>query len=39
MTIAGIDMKIVITERAGHIRDTLLTSDLNGIQVIVNFFI
>ncbi|XP_066583603.1 ceramide kinase isoform X1 [Prorops nasuta] len=35
MTIAGIETKVMITERAGHIRDTLLTSDLSDTHAVV----
>lgn len=33
MTIAGIETKMMVTERAGHIRDTLLTADLSDLHV------
>lgn len=33
MTIAGIETKMMVTERAGHIRDTLLTVDLSDLHV------
>ena len=33
MLIAGVETKMVMTERAGHIRDTLLTSNLDDVQV------
>lgn len=33
MTIAGIETKMIITERAGHIRDVLLTADLSDLHV------
>lgn len=33
MTIAGIETKMMITERAGHIRDALLTADLSDLHV------
>ncbi|KAF7393296.1 hypothetical protein HZH66_009129 [Vespula vulgaris] len=35
MTIAGIETKMMITERAGHIRETLLTADLSDLHAIV----
>ncbi|KAH0950646.1 hypothetical protein HN011_000416 [Eciton burchellii] len=35
MTIAGIEMKMMVTERAGHIRDTLLTADLSDLHAVV----
>lgn len=38
MTIAGIETKMVITERAGHIRETLLTADLSDLHVRNEFF-
>ncbi|XP_018362135.1 PREDICTED: ceramide kinase-like [Trachymyrmex cornetzi] len=31
MTIAGIETKMMVTERAGHIRDALLTADLSDL--------
>lgn len=33
LTIAGIETKMMITERAGHIRDALLTADLSDLHV------
>lgn len=33
MTIAGIDAKILVTERVGHIRDVLLSADLTDFHV------
>ena len=33
MTIAGIETKMMVTERAGHIRDALLTADLSDLHV------
>lgn len=33
MTIAGIETKMIVTERTGHIRDTLLTADLSDLHV------
>lgn len=33
MTIAGIETKMMVTERAGHIRDILLTADLSDLHV------
>ena len=33
MTIAGIDAKILVTERVGHIRDVLLSVDLTDFHV------
>ncbi|RLU21065.1 hypothetical protein DMN91_007681 [Ooceraea biroi] len=35
MTIAGIETKMMVTERAGHIRDTLLTADLSDLHAMV----
>ncbi|KAM0727928.1 Ceramide kinase [Formica fusca] len=35
MTIAGIETKIMVTERAGHIRDMLLTADLSDLHAVV----
>ncbi|XP_011175344.1 ceramide kinase [Solenopsis invicta] len=35
MTIAGIETKMMVTERAGHIRDALLTADLNDLHAVV----
>lgn len=33
MTIAGIETKMLVTERVGHARDTLLTADLSDFHV------
>lgn len=33
MTIASIETKMMVTEHAGHIRDTLLTADLSDLHV------
>lgn len=33
MMIAGIEIKLIITEKAGQIRDTLLTANLDDINV------
>ncbi|XP_018352225.1 PREDICTED: ceramide kinase [Trachymyrmex septentrionalis] len=35
MTIAGIETKMMVTERAGHIRDALLTADLSDLHAVV----
>ncbi|XP_043283824.1 ceramide kinase isoform X2 [Venturia canescens] len=35
MHIAGVETKMVMTERAGHIRDTLLSSNLDDVHAIV----
>ncbi|XP_076634236.1 ceramide kinase isoform X2 [Colletes latitarsis] len=35
MTIAGIETKMLVTERVGHARDTLLTADLSDFHAIV----
>ncbi|CAL1678810.1 unnamed protein product [Lasius platythorax] len=35
MTIAGIETKMMVTERAGHIRDILLTADLSDLHAVV----
>ncbi|XP_067216268.1 ceramide kinase isoform X3 [Linepithema humile] len=35
MTIAGIETKMMVTERAGHIRDTLLTADLSDLHAVL----
>lgn len=37
MQLAGLETKVLVTERAGHIRDTLLTCELDSYQVIVIF--
>lgn len=37
MTIAGIETKMMVTERTGHIRDTLLTADLSDLHVSFDF--
>lgn len=33
MTIAGIETKVIVTERTGHIFDTLLMADLSDLHV------
>lgn len=33
MNIAGVDVKLIVTERAGHIKDTLLSIGLEEFQV------
>ncbi|XP_033220098.1 ceramide kinase isoform X2 [Belonocnema kinseyi] len=35
MVIAGIETKLIVTERAGHIRDTLLTISLDDIDSVI----
>lgn len=38
MKIAGVETKTIITERAGHIHDCLLNSNLDDIEVYYFFF-
>lgn len=33
LDIAGVDAKVIITERQGHIKDTLLNANLDSINV------
>lgn len=37
MTIAGVETKMLITERVGYARDILLTADLSDFHVSCNF--
>lgn len=39
MTIAGIETKMLVTERVNHIRDILLSTDLTDFHVSLSLFI
>lgn len=39
MRLAEVDMKTIITERAGHIQDYLLNTSLDDIEVYFNNYI